>query len=345
MYGQSAEHLKLSFADRDVDSFGFSEEDIIILSDEIGIADAVVANHENIKQHLERFVEKDDGKTDYVFVYSGHSAQRDEDITAVEELEEEDGQEEFIVPCDALHCVEAFTVVQERLITDKVMRYLGLHALHCHSDLGTPDAEEIPCQAVEKRFTTRMFIEPLYSRASKSNAPGGFNPSAVKKSATVNSAVGKAYYIPWKGKVFCHGFCPRMPLGEKPQVVCVSACKDRQNVLEGGTILPAIMELLRKDPNPTYREVMRAARSGIEPKQNELKEHVNERMKRKKCHWPLNYLLNVHRKCFTDEERNLKEMARLGCDPQLSSRKPLVRPLPFVVRSGEYANVLPRSEH
>jgi hypothetical protein len=192
----------------------------------------------------------------------------------------------------------------------------------------------------------RVLIEPLYPRLSRQNAPVlGQKPTVrksisrqnapasptVRKSATGISTASHdstgwtGYNVPWMGKMWCTGFCPRIPIFDKPQVVCISACKDSETLIEsghGGTIIPAIVTLLRENQRPTYREVMSAARLGVEATHKEVVGSVHEHMKHKKCHWHFNHLWKWH-KCTTTQEQNLLDMACQKCDPQLSSRKPL----------------------
>ncbi|CAA7261292.1 unnamed protein product [Cyclocybe aegerita] len=89
--------------------FTFKEKDIIVLSE--GDPSSDCPTQENI---LERCILHEDN-VDYFFLFSGHSSQRD-DATGIEE----DGQEEYVIPCDAIDPSDGY-IIEEKIITDKVL--------------------------------------------------------------------------------------------------------------------------------------------------------------------------------------------------------------------------------
>ncbi|KAF8905202.1 hypothetical protein CPB84DRAFT_1745531 [Gymnopilus junonius] len=323
------------------DCYDFSEEGIVVLSDMTGPLANSTPDYENIMWQLEHnFVKEDETNTDYFFVcMSDLRSELHRFRTLMAKRRggapggtpvEEDGQEEFIIPCDALKPDIVFSVEADKVVTDKVLKDLLVKRLgkgsqliaffdSCHS--GTLlNLKHYRCNRSGDLISLVQDTARLQGMVQELNL-GSTSTSAVKKANTMESSLGKGYYIPWKGKIYCHGFCSRLPIMEKPQVVCVSACKDRQNVLEyqQGTMIPAIVKLLRERRNPTYRELMRAARGSAEGVQGtRQRPHEGEEV-------PLasKLVVNIHRRCCTDEEKDWKQMLRLGCDPQLSSRMPL----------------------
>ncbi|KAJ7645186.1 hypothetical protein DFH06DRAFT_1333473 [Mycena polygramma] len=73
---------------------------------------------------------------------------------------------------------------------------------------------------------------------------------------------------------FCSGYCPRIPSGLKPDVICFSACKDSQRVFEakGDSMLRTVITLLKKEPNPTLKMLRRDL--------NKSARHIYRRAKR-----------------------------------------------------------------
>ncbi|PPQ88800.1 hypothetical protein CVT25_010486 [Psilocybe cyanescens] len=85
---------------------------IIVLSDERGTPDNMIPTQANIMKQLELLIPSNPG-ANFFFAYSGHSDQRPD-----ESGEEEDGLEEYIIPCDAMD--RSGKVVEDLIITDKV---------------------------------------------------------------------------------------------------------------------------------------------------------------------------------------------------------------------------------
>ncbi|KDR79909.1 hypothetical protein GALMADRAFT_1168188 [Galerina marginata CBS 339.88] len=329
-----------------INTLQFSEEEIVVISDADGTPEKYLPTYSNIMREVEEFVKADERNVDYFLVYSGHSSQRKEVLEAGQRPVEKDGQEEYIIPLDALLDKPDFeeAVVHERIISDKTLnkwlvKRLGkgsqLVALFdsCHS--GTMlNLRHIRCNRVGdlmslvQESARRVFVEPWYARFTKRAAPPpvsrglGEAPRNLRKRGTQLSSMSHDSIKEHRWTMECPGFCPRTPSAGKSQVICFSACKDEQATLEsdgGGTMINAIVQLLKKNQRPSYRDVIFAAREGTFKVKENIKKDLDISSTKKS--W--RKFIPFYKSCPTPKEENLQNMARMEFDPQLSTLRSL----------------------
>ncbi|KAJ3508176.1 hypothetical protein NLJ89_g5896 [Agrocybe chaxingu] len=257
-----------------LNDFGFREEDIVLLSECDALPALSRPTQENIEREVELFI-KDSEDVDYFLMYAGHSAQRDE-------LErpgiEEDGKEEYIIPCDAV-IGGSNLPIQEKIVSDKFLNRMLVTKLKkgcqlfsifdcCHSGtmLNLPHQR---CNRVgdlqsKIRHAARQFvIEPMldffYPRSST-------RPYPTRKKS-------------------CKGFCPHIPLmiGD-PLVICISACKDHQETIEmkgRGVMTQAIVQLLKEHPDqlPTLETLMITVKAAVKTARRDMRSEVKEKIR------------------------------------------------------------------
>ncbi|KDR79910.1 hypothetical protein GALMADRAFT_1169267 [Galerina marginata CBS 339.88] len=340
------ESLKSLLEERNRLGSGTHSSKVILLSDKEGTPMNFIPTYRNIMEQLENFI-SDDEPTDYFFVYAGHSYQREEVVQPGQRTTEEDGLEEYIMPCDAV--LPDGDIDDNKTINDKTLHEYLVSRLHkgshlvalfdsCHS--GTLlNLRHHRCNRSGDYISwiqdtgRRVFFEPINTRFSRRSAPlsGDIawpNPWGLRNTNTglsmdsqTSSDSQERPPLPWR-TTKCTGFCPRRPSCEEPQVVSISACKDSQIVIEsdaGGPMIQAIVEELRKFDEPTYEEVMSAAREKIEAMRKVVVDHQKALKKAKKCSWPFPW--HWHCQCFTEADKAHRELAKTKADPQLSSRK------------------------
>jgi len=272
---------------------------------------------------------------------------------------EEDELEEFIIPSDALDDIPIFEdaikhklVITDRQLHEKLVTPLEklkgcrLVALvdSCHS--GTLlNLKHYRCNRVGdikslvRRFGRRI-LEPIHNnfvdmlRVDQEinvccTAPAEYGETAPAE----NSAPDSGSAIPTKElkpRRRCSGFCPRIPSFERPLVVCFSACKESQETKEtekGGSMTSAIVGLLRSNPNPTYAELMIAARNGVrttcEMGQRYIDENLKKRVKEKRNFECPKFFAWLVADPETKGWKKKMDAEVTPWDPQLSSLRPL----------------------
>ncbi|KAJ3511013.1 hypothetical protein NLJ89_g4342 [Agrocybe chaxingu] len=310
-----------------LDRFKLAKEDIVVLSE--GDSSSDRPTRDNIRTQLEKFILPEDN-IDYFFLYSGHSFQR-ADAAGIEE----DGQEEYIIPCDAIHPSDGH-IIEEKIITDKVLNRLLVKRLRkgcrlmaivdsCHS--GTllnlwhqrcNRAGDI--KSTLRRIARHVIVEPIFNRLR--------HRGLTKKIRNTDRS--------------CSGFCPRLPIriGEKPlavivaffivclltdrdrsEKICISACKDHEQTFESGrckhrTMTQSIVSLLEtSNRRPTLEEIMENAREHARKVKENRRVEVDERIQSE--HPTL--FSRIMNRPYAD----VKKSCRGSWEPQMSSNHPL----------------------
>jgi len=294
-YNTSEQQLRFSQRDAEKmrqllkDSFGFHDEDIIALTDEVD--NLLPPTWANIMQGVGQFIIRGQDNTDYVLFYSGHSGQHpepDNDIRV-----KENGLRAFIVPVDCAIDMNR-EYLPHRVIYDKYLHESiivpleetkGCHLfamLDCGHSATLLDLRHHRCNRIGtvtsavrralRQYIVEDVIIPFYKdvlRSAREDILVSIYDSFFRKE-TVQSSEADAPNPPLNlamGKR-CNGFCPRVPnLSRKSTVVCISACKDSEHTLEGDqfdTLTSAIVKLLQAKPQATLKDAMYIARGTVE---------------------------------------------------------------------------------
>ncbi|KAF8959332.1 caspase domain-containing protein [Flammula alnicola] len=301
------------------DVFQFSEEDIVVLSDCETVDDDHKPTQQNVMRELQRFVRRD-LEADYVFVFSGHSSQRNEEGHRVEA----DGLEEYIIPCDAVTSENQPEFDEERIIPDKVLNEFLIQPLmngsqllaifdSCHS--GTLlNLRHYKCNRLGKwtsavrRAGCQYLCDPFgvqLIRKLPAGSPRDMLPWRLRKPGTEVST-GSSKSNPG----ICTGFCCHFSTSEKRRVFCISACKDSQIIYEtpeGESMIQSIVALLKVNRRPSLKELMHAAQENA----HKICDGANESMRNSSKGRRLLGTLIQRRKAVQQ------------WDPQLSSLRPL----------------------
>ncbi|CAA7261279.1 unnamed protein product [Cyclocybe aegerita] len=287
-----------------LNDFGFREEDIILLSECGSLPAHSQPTQENVEREVELFI-KDSEDVDYFLMYAGHSAQRDE-------LEkpgiEEDGKEEYIIPCDAV-VGGSNMPIQDKIVSDKFLNRTLVAKLKkgcqlfaifdcCHSGtmLNLPHQRCNRVGDLQSKIVIKPMLDFFY--------PGsGVHPYPTRKKS-------------------CKGFCPHIPLmtGD-PLVICISACKDHQETIEmkgRGVMTQAIIQLLKQHPGqlPTFETLMITVKAAVKKARQEMRSEVKEKIRE-------NYPTSLDRVRLPQNYKDGKRMYRSNWNPQLSSNVPL----------------------
>jgi hypothetical protein len=257
-----------------IDVFGFKEEDIVLLVDEEGGTDQ--PTQDRILQELQDFVEPNDSNVDYVFIYVGHAYQSDAKSEKGLQ-EEEDGKSEYIIPLDCWSPWNRTPIVAKAIYDYTLRSYLvdrlgdgsKLLAIFntCHS--GTLlNLRHYKCHRCGK-------LTSLVRRLGRKGFCDPFQMSVVREtSASDQCASIFSRLVPWrirsalaKAGDLCTGLCHTESSGFKyPRVVCISGCKDSEMTVESNkepSMLASLMTLFRKNPRPTFLEIMDDMRTNV----------------------------------------------------------------------------------
>ncbi|KAK7447386.1 hypothetical protein VKT23_014096 [Stygiomarasmius scandens] len=211
-----------------IDKIHYREENIVMMMDTKDSPPHLVPTRENILKQLEIFIKPAESNVQYFFLYAGHSDQLN-----CTDGTEEDGQNECLVPSDALHIVQSPTFQEEanaanwvimddelkRQLVDKLPKNSRLTALldTCHSatllDLHHHRCNRIVRLTASKRRIHRKFNEfMLRLRTAHSSAFG--------QALSHMHGIMRAYAIP--EYTFCDGtHCLRLSTRGRPSVICI----------------------------------------------------------------------------------------------------------------------------
>lgn len=214
-YRQDDEYLDLTLPWQDVDrlkdllikKYGYHEDHVIVMTDSFTVDERLRPTHENISRELQAFLAAQTLGDQYLFHYAGHSYQQ-----ASDDEGEEDGKDEFILPCDAYSNGK---VVDEKkaIVDDFLKEYLVVPLLpenrlvaifdSCHSatllDLPHHRCNRVYALTSRWRRTVRRVLEASWEFSLEdflSTRP--FQVSAA--------AIRHAKSSPRK---FCGGYCRR----------------------------------------------------------------------------------------------------------------------------------------
>ncbi|KAF9444228.1 hypothetical protein P691DRAFT_356318 [Macrolepiota fuliginosa MF-IS2] len=259
-----------------IQRYGFREEDITVLSDDPAVPPSQQPTYDNIMEHLENFVDRNAEGAQYLFVFCGHAMQK----PAINDLEEEDGLDEYIIPVDAMNAEGAIEDDSKLIIQDNTLRKYLVDAITatpssqmvaiwdaCHSNT-IMDLHHHRCNRVDGAIHSRF---RRLGREALEIGSKIFGDCFVDKIAHLMYELEKT----WKDSIdpshaksnqrvrVCTGYCRRGKItemwGNQGRVVCISACKDPQQSWEHpkkGSLTPWLMEVLSDKPNPSLKELM-----------------------------------------------------------------------------------------
>ncbi|KAF9528968.1 caspase domain-containing protein [Crepidotus variabilis] len=262
--------------------------------------------HANIQQAINEFILEEDN-VDYVLMYAGHSFQMD-----TLSSKEEDGQSEYIIPCDALRLVsrrEPVPAFEDVIDTEKVIFDYDLHKAlvkkmedlnvkgcqlvaifdSCHS-CTLLNLKHHRCNRIGnitstlRRASRRVILEPMQDNFGFSFVRTETQRSLDLPKSPVDGVDPKRFPLPlisrWSRFRQCSGFCLRVPTLDKPLVICISAAKDSQATWESdsnGSLIGPLIQLFRQDRNPTYKDVMISAQEGVTSVRGSYIKQVNDK--------------------------------------------------------------------
>uniref|UniRef100_A0A0W0F8H4 Peptidase C14 caspase domain-containing protein n=1 Tax=Moniliophthora roreri TaxID=221103 RepID=A0A0W0F8H4_MONRR len=265
-----------------VGSYGYREEDVIVMKDtEAEIGSRLYPNHANITRVLaDEFILKNKENVSYFFLYSGHSGQTD-----CHDGTEEDDKNELIIPVDAIDDSERTILdddLKKALVTCLPPRCKLVAVLDtCHS--GTlMDLDHHRCNRVVRLSSNVRRVQRKF-RETRSRVAGLLpNGSTLTLAEVLQCAnqVGTAF-APRTFKVkTCSGLCLRSRT-YRPDVLCISACRDGEQAWEdlrkdGASVARAMLKYLKHDPTPTYKDLMRNIADSLQSQNIERKNDEKE---------------------------------------------------------------------
>ncbi|KAH6871951.1 hypothetical protein BKA70DRAFT_295283 [Coprinopsis sp. MPI-PUGE-AT-0042] len=258
-------------------SRGWSESDITVLSDAKGSPEHLLPTHANIMREITMLCKS--SSKDILFLYAGHSDQRPQPKQSIlsgpvpkgapgRQIVEEFDQ--FIIPIDAVTGPELTDIDQDFVILDDVLHKHLISTLHtqssflaildtCHSET-LLDLKHHHCSCgmnipnFLRRTACKVIVEPL---------------GRVFGRATGGLANISSFNIP----DFSDGF-PLETRGH-PIAATISARKDQQSGYETNpSLTETIVKVLRSKPTTNFREVINSVRYHHEVNDS-LKQRVN----------------------------------------------------------------------
>ncbi|KAJ7744140.1 caspase domain-containing protein [Mycena metata] len=209
---------------------GFDADDIIMMLDN-GVDNQSQPTTANIMSVLETWLDGQGPGDLFVFVYAGHTTQ-----AACDDGTERDGLDELIMTADSDS--------GSATILDDVL----------HNRLVKPLA---PTCNLIAFFDTCHSQDLLDLNHDRCNRLGRFRRSLRR----LRELTG----IPaWSHQVsttrYCDGYCSRINVSTQPNVMCISACKDSEEIFEanGDSMLSTVIRVLAAEQNPTLKTLMRA---------------------------------------------------------------------------------------
>lgn len=295
-----------------IDVAGWSEDSIIVMTDAKTTPQDLRPTHANIMREIERL-----GKSqcdNVLFLYTGHADQRPQPkqpplspTSSARLAVEEDGLDQFIIPVDAVKgpgVIDENLIVLDDTLHDCLIPPLSSNATllaifdTCHSatllDLKHHRCNRIRTMAsLFRRAVRRVLIEP-------------FSKPRGKDADTGNSTKTEPFLV----SQICDGLCPRDQTNNSPIAVSISACKDREQVYEGGTsLVQTTVELLRSNSSASLRDVIDALLHNKKYQQRSMR-HAEKRYK------------EAGNRAKTEEMRKARKEAQKS-RPQISSSTPL----------------------
>ncbi|KAF8233134.1 hypothetical protein L208DRAFT_1377389 [Tricholoma matsutake] len=266
-YRQDDEYLDLTLPWQDVDrlkdllikKYGYHEDHVIVMTDSFTVDERLRPTHENISRELQAFLAAQTLGDQYLFHYAGHSYQQ-----ASDDEGEEDGKDEFILPCDAYSNGK---VVDEKkaIVDDFLKEYLVVPLLpenrlvaifdSCHSAtlLGNykftvftkvhifmicrPSASQCSNQSQGVAQYVEVFFSVFYIflgvwliENTVLEASWEFSLEDFLSTRPFQVSAAAIRHAKSSPRKFCGGYCRRSQAFGN--VLCISACKDSQEILE-----------------------------------------------------------------------------------------------------------------
>ncbi|KAF5378727.1 hypothetical protein D9615_006873 [Tricholomella constricta] len=202
--------------------------------------DPQMSSHRPVMREIKDFLNDQQRGDQFFFYFAGHSSQVISDDEG-----EEDGKDEVMLPVDAYKPGGA--VDYDQAIFDD---YLYKHLI---------DALKPKCRLTIYRIigVTEFASSPVFFDVPHE---GQFLPEAQRGEGTNKATKMTKYMFTTKERIgLCSGFCLRLK-NNRNNVVCISACKDSEETLEGAkypTMTKALCDLLENEQHPTLKKVMR----------------------------------------------------------------------------------------
>jgi len=248
-----------------IGTYGYRDENIVVLTDRPDTSEDMQPTYANIIRELKCFVKDESRNNDYFFYYAGHSSQQ-----ASKDNKEEDKMDEFIMASDVYKNQQGGTPYGNCILDDDLKEYLVAPLLpenhfvaifdSCHS--GTLlDLHHYRCNRVYAatsfyRRSMRWILE--FSRRRRQHLY-----SLLPSTPSCHSSATK---------VHCDGLCTRTKW--RHNIMCISACRDYQETYEdvdGRSMTTLIIELLKKEPRPTLKKLMRETTSAFHTLMKEMR--------------------------------------------------------------------------
>ncbi|KAF5329639.1 hypothetical protein D9619_009263 [Psilocybe cf. subviscida] len=254
-----------------VEKFGFRRSEIILLVDrkQGGIYSPT---RENIIREIKRLMSSRDENVDYVFSYSGYCME----FEGPHKIEHH-RLAPALVPVDALTTtgdlvedMALFDVELKKLLVDSLGPKSRLFAIIDASSsatviLGIIDVIKPRVLQQKASILSLYFTQPRNLGRQYISEPLGISviPKVYRPKSLVHHTSQGGESVGEVSLDVCTGFCS-VSEEEESRVVCLSACKDSENVFEnwvGQSLIHSIVKLWEANADPTYRELANAMRT------------------------------------------------------------------------------------
>ncbi|RPD61247.1 peptidase C14 [Lentinus tigrinus ALCF2SS1-6] len=246
-----------------ITKYGYKNENIAILIDDDARPREQWPTYKNIIQAMEELVAGTKPGDHIFFSFSGHGGQ----VEAREDEEEEDGQDEILLPIDCTYDPSTPDKFTNFIRDDEIRRILvkklpeGVRCAMlfdcCHS--GT--ASDLP--SVNEALSPTTPTSPLVSPGLQSRA------FAQMQTVTLHDETPPPYL--WPSTRATNVYPPSrrtsVLVEKEKNVTSWSACLDDQITFgqrSGGIFIKAFTKALEPNPNPTHRQLLQALRKELD---------------------------------------------------------------------------------
>ncbi|TFK39198.1 caspase domain-containing protein [Crucibulum laeve] len=268
--------------------YGYAEDNIVLMSDHRSVKSELQPTHDNIMRELKIFSSRVLPCEDRFFLYCGHSSQT-EKIEGKPKVdnEEEDGQDEYIIPSDGKAGLKPWDIPEKVILDDVLKKHLvdtlvpgsRLVAMFdsCHSatllDLSHHRCNRVVSLTSCFRRIVRRIWEPVHDVLTTEK---------YLSRETLQRLLGKNLSKKLINPIGCNGFCPRSrsKFSNSSSVICISACKDSQTSLEspnGYSMTQMVIKLLKDNPNPSIKELLRFTSDDFDRMKDEARSQASGR--------------------------------------------------------------------
>ncbi|KAF7763718.1 hypothetical protein Agabi119p4_8255 [Agaricus bisporus var. burnettii] len=243
-----------------IELYHYEEKDIVIMTDEPATPSHHQPEQANILREISRLVQNPGDGDDFFFYYAGHATQRKERIQG----NERDHMDECLIPVDA---VTNEGEINTLLIVDDDL----------HSTLIQPLIQaQVDCQliAVMDTCTSGTLLDLRHDLCNERR----LRKVSIKHLDAVASLNPKGD--------FCNGNCRVTEEDIKPNIICLSACRDSQSIVEsrgGDTLAGALDNYLRGKKCPPLGELFPDLRATIKTSHETLREAEKLRLKNERA--------------------------------------------------------------